>query len=138
MRLVACVLAMFLLSCTSFAAMSDINLIMSLTSSGPMNGGVRYNVAPNSVIDVMGSVEKGSDGKSDINLWADAYIGYWGVAAYYYGATESTNVCGMFAVEQPLADKVAIGVGLKLIDFDVTSRVFSVGNGADAYLVLSL
>ena len=121
-----------LLLMATTAQAGSFKAITSATTSGDTSGGLRYDFENGTVVD--GGITK--DSTSGTQFWVDAYHSYWGV--YAAGTSkEITSMAFMFAVEQPVTDKIAIGIGTKLINRNSAEEI-EYFKSWDAYLVLAI
>ncbi len=86
-------------------------------------GGLRFDVAPGTVVDVAGSLTSNSGGTSAV-LYSDVFVGYWGVGLQATKPVAGDTVFDLslqFAVEQPVTDKIALGIGVPIINVNTAS-----------------
>ncbi|NQU17951.1 MAG: hypothetical protein HQ564_07770 [Candidatus Saganbacteria bacterium] len=98
--------------------------LFGYTPGGALGGGIRFDLKPGVVLDLAASGGSGSSG-STYSLYADIFCGYWGLGITAKKATVNSNlafdITPQFALEQPINDKVFIGVLVALCNFDTTT-----------------
>ena len=136
--LVSLVLGM--LSIFAFAGLGDLFIYSSLTTAGSTAGGFRIDLGSGFVADAtVGLKDDGSgNAKTLTEYFADVYYGPWGVAIS--GAEGSiASVYLRYAIEQPINDKIALGIAADLVTAGGGSGMATrVLNGYDIYAVIAI
>ena len=117
----------FLVVFSIFASISMAYAGTSLfgyTPGGVLGGGLRFDLKPGVVLDLRASGGTGSSG-STYNLYADVFIGNWGVGLLAkkaaVGADLAYEISLQYAVEQAINERISVGVLLLLVNYDTTA-----------------
>jgi hypothetical protein len=105
-----------------FAASSDAGVYLYANAANT-SGGLRFDVAEGTVLDIAGSMTTSSGGTSSI-LYADIFKGYWGLGVQATIPAVGDTVYDFslqFAVEQPLNDNIALGIGVPIVSVNTAS-----------------
>lgn len=113
---------------TAFAG----SYLFGYTPGGMLGGGIRFDLAPGTVLDLSAGGGTGPSG-SIYRLYADIFKGNWGVGLLAKKPTVNSDIAYelslQYAVEQPLNGKISLGVLLILANYDTTK-------GADPNLMV--
>ncbi len=105
-----------------FAASSDAGMYLYANAANT-SGGLRFDVAEGTVIDIAGSLTSSSAGSSSV-LYADIFKGYWGLGVQATIPSAGDTVYDLsiqFAVEQPVNDNIALGIGVPIVNVNTAS-----------------
>lgn len=124
----------------AFAAMGDLSLYTSMTTAGKTSGGLRLDLGSGFVTDGTLAMVDDTSGtsKTTYEYWADVYYGVWGLAV---SGTETSvaSIALMYALEQPVNDKISLGIAVNLVTMGGGSGVATqFVNNYDIYAVLAL
>lgn len=100
---------------TSFAFdMNKVSLLTSMTDGGALAGGFRYALGDDLIAEAsLSSLYNPYTDENEIDYWFDIYKGNFGVLLG--DVNDMTIISGLYAVEQPLTQKVSLGISTSLI-----------------------
>jgi hypothetical protein len=105
-----------------FAVSADASMYLYANAANTI-GGLRFDVAEGTVVDVAASLASNSGGTSSV-IYADVFKGYWGlgVQATIPAAGDTVyDLSLLFAVEQPVNDKITLGIGVPVVNVNTSS-----------------
>lgn len=105
-----------------FAVSADASMYLYANAANTI-GGLRLDVAEGTVVDVAASLASNSGGTSSV-IYADVFKGYWGlgVQATIPAAGDTVyDLSLLFAVEQPVNDKITLGIGVPVVNVNTSS-----------------
>ncbi len=115
---------------TGFAASSDAGVYLYANAANT-SGGLRFDIAEGTVLDIAGSLTSNSGGTNSV-IYADIFKGYWGLGVQATIPSSGDTVYDFslqFAVEQPVNDNIALGIGVPIVNVNTasptTTTVFS-------------
>lgn len=118
--LLVTVLALTLFAGSTFAD----TYLFGYTPGGALGGGLRFDLSEGVVLDLSASGGSGATG-STYNLYGDVFWGNWGVGLLAKKVTVAADLAYeislQYAVEQPINDKISVGVLMLLANYDTTS-----------------
>ncbi|MFH1387506.1 MAG: PDGLE domain-containing protein [bacterium] len=94
------------------------------TTWGAMGGGLGFDLGEGRAVDFCATAGSGASG-STYQLYADYFIGNWGVGATAKKMTVNSDLAFdlnlQYALEQEVNDKVTVGAAFTLINYDTTA-----------------
>ena len=114
------VAALLVIMAVTMASEANAQLWFVSNLSGAAGSGVRF-AAGNLLVDVAPAFTKPGSGSSTLGLYADAYMGDWGVGINMADLMNSgqNNVYLQMAKEYTLVKGVAVGGAINVLDFQL-------------------
>ncbi len=95
--------------------------LFGYTPGGALGGGLRFDLKPGIVFDLSASAAAGSSGSTG-RLYGDVFWGNWGIGLLVkkqaVDSSLATELSLQYALEQPVNDKISLGVLLLLANYD--------------------
>ena len=121
-KVIVSLLSLIILASSSLAG----TYLFGYTPGGTLGGGLRFDLKEGMVAD-LSMIAGSGDAGSTYSLYGDVFWGNWGIGLLAKRPTVNSNVTFeyslQYAVEQPINDKISVGVLLMLVNYDATSGV---------------